>query len=115
MPGRGGQRYDRSDSEPPVQGFHCFGWRQLRNERLLGKLTDDSGALGALEAGTQAIGYIVARTDGADSVLSSAFGASSEIRAAPTISATRSTRGSSERLSTADTARARRDSASRPA
>jgi hypothetical protein len=21
MPGRGGQRYDRSDSEPPVQGF----------------------------------------------------------------------------------------------
>ena len=26
MPSRGGQRYDRSDSGPPVQGFHCLGF-----------------------------------------------------------------------------------------
>jgi len=34
MPGRGGQRYDRSDSEPPVQGFQCYGRRQFRHDGL---------------------------------------------------------------------------------
>jgi len=37
MPGRGGQRYDRSDSEPPVQGFSLFRRRQFRHQRLLRK------------------------------------------------------------------------------
>ena len=34
MPDRGGQRYDRSDSEPPVQGITFFKERQLSREQL---------------------------------------------------------------------------------
>ena len=46
MPGRSGQRYDRSDSDPPVQAFSLLRAAPVLHERLLRKSLLGSGVSG---------------------------------------------------------------------